>query len=269
MSSSDRKELNRIADHLSPGRLKLILDMARAVEGDIPQSLDSSSDICTPKFSEYFSNLIRLHHATAPASQRFKEKTFEHGFAASLRATGRRARVTDRTNHPGEDVVADGERFSLKSETGGKVKRNFIKITKFMEASWIRSLSTRADCARVAGCKVLEHLARYDRVFVLKVLPLDLDSLTYQLWEIPHALLSQVGDLSAKDYAEPLESGRSSANVPDGLGGVAFKVVLDAGEENKVVMERVRADLCRMHASWDIRTLVSEDDAEDADRRLF
>lgn len=105
--------------------------------GDIPEQIEEASDICERRFADYFSNRLRLHHATASQADKFTKKPFEFAFVDASRAAGRSGRIIPGSTHPGPDVEVDGELFSLKTEGAANVSPRVILISKFMEAKWI------------------------------------------------------------------------------------------------------------------------------------
>ncbi|MBA2691619.1 MAG: hypothetical protein H0U65_03875 [Rubrobacter sp.] len=165
---ADFEELEKIVRGLKQGQADLLVDMARAMTGDIPEEIGGESDICNRRFADYFSNRLRLHHATASQADKFTKKPFEFAFVDASRAAGRSGRIIPSSTHPGPDVEVGGELFSLKTEGAAKVSPKTILISKFMEAKWIDRCETIEDFARETSLRLVEHLNRYDRILTLR-----------------------------------------------------------------------------------------------------
>ena len=168
--------------------------------------VEPGSDIVTAEFARNFRTRLQLHHATH--EEVFKKKTFEFAFKAASIVAGRTAEMNQNVISAGYDVRVDGVRYSLKTESGKRLSKTHIKISKLMEARWIRECRTGEDyLANMA--KVVRHFSHYDRVVVLRSchIRVPFRGVRYDLWEIPHALLSLVATIEAKDFSPRLRSG--------------------------------------------------------------
>ncbi len=81
-------------------------------------------------------------------------------------AAGRQAVIETSSVNPGHDITVDGVRISLKTEAETKISRRSVKISKFMEARWIRDCKTGEEF-QLGSRRVLAHMKNYERVFVL------------------------------------------------------------------------------------------------------
>ncbi len=255
---TDFGELEEIVRGLKQGQVDLLTDMARAMTGEIPEQLGETSDICDRRFADYFSNRLRLHHATASQADKFTKKPFEFAFVDASRAAGRNGRIIPSSTHPGPDVEVEGELFSLKTEGAANVSPRTILISKFMEAKWIDRCETTEDFAREAPPRLVQHLNRYDRILTLRSTNASNFKVKYELIEIPRDLMLRVDTLRAEDFSETTASNSSGADVLGEDGTKAFRVSLD-GSDAKVTIRGLRVDLCRFHGSWMVQAPIQED----------
>lgn len=252
------QKLWELIRHLTPGQVELLSDMAIAFQHEVSQERDHDSDIVTDDFADYFRNRLILHHATS--EEKFKKKTFEHAFRASVAHAGRRAEITSQATHAGADVIIEGgERWSLKTEAAQRLSRTKITVSKFSEARWIRDCSTVHDFCRETTTRVGHHLSQYDRIATLRAFDRPGSMVRYDFVEIPVSLLRRMATLRPEHFTARTGAGGSSANVLDGSGRVAFTVVLD-GSVEKVTIRGLRSDLCRVHASWEVPVVKLDED---------
>lgn len=224
------------------------------------EDIAKDTDIVTTPFAKNFRTRLQLHHATH--EEVFKKKTFEFAFKAASIVAGRTAELDANVTSAGYDVKVDQTRYSLKTEAGKNTSSTHIKISKLMEARWIRECRTGADYLANMG-KVQAHLTHYDRVLILRAFQVTAPfrGVRYDLWEIPHALLSRVSTIKASDFTERLDSGTSTVVVKADSGSDAFKLRLD-GSVEKITLEKLPVILCKKHASWTVESLVAESDSD-------
>lgn len=217
------------------------------------ESVESCTDIVTEPFAKNFRTRLQLHHATH--EEVFKKKTFEFAFKAASIVAGRTAEMDEDVTSAGYDVKVDDVRFSLKTEAGKTTSGTHIKISKLMEARWIRECRTGQDYLANMG-KVRTHLTHYDRVIILRAFQVTspFNGVRYDLWEIPHQLLCLVSTIQAGDFTPRIDSGTSTVVVKSN-GTDAFKLRLD-GSVEKITLEKLPLALCRKHASWTIESLL-------------
>src|SRR5262249_21781645 len=145
---------------------------------------------------------------------------------------------------------------------GSNISTTRIKISKLMEARWIRECETGGDFRRGAD-RILEHFTHYERVLVLRAVTSTspFPVVSYSLWEIPLALLKRIETLTPEDFTPKRESGTTTAKVLDEVGAVAFSLRLD-GSVEKVTVEHLPLSRCRRHASWAVETLLGKSEEE-------
>ena len=241
-------DLQEALSKLRPSQLGLLVRMAAALGRPVDVWRDPNSDICNQQFAEAAGNFLALHHGTH--DERLNKKGFEFLFKFASEATGRMAILNKNTTDAAEDIRVDGVSFSLKTQADKAIKKSAIYIQKLMEARWIRECKTRADFARQTQAKVADHLSRYGRIMVLRGFPASKGIISYDLVEIPKALLMRVKALRASDFSKRNSYGSSGAEVSDGKG-VAFRILLD-GSVEKVRIFNLRVDRCRIHGAWKI-----------------
>lgn len=159
----------------------------------------------------------------------------------------------ERTN-AGHDLTIDGVRLSLKTEAAGAINPKRLRISKLMEAAWSKDFGSTADAVASVG-RIVAHLGSYERILVLRAFCTD-EAITYELVEIPHAVLMRIGSLTADDFSPLTANGSTKALVTEPNCGdnprqadVQYRLVFD-GSANKVSIKSLRKDLCRIHALW-------------------
>ncbi len=241
-------QLNEMAPQLSPTRLALLNRMAAALQMRFDIVYNPNSDIVTPLFSEYFASRLLIHHAVV--EEKLHKKSFEYLFRDALRHDGRTAHITVSHIHPGADIVVDGTRISLKTEASKDIRAMKITISKFMEARWIRDQDA-LGLAQLGAEKLREHLAGYDRIFLLRAFNPIKGQVTFYGVEIPHRLLTLALSVKPSDVTlNPGRSGGGSALCRD-QGLDVFTLRFD-GSVEKVTITNLRVDLCITHAKWSI-----------------
>ena len=187
--------------------------------------------------------MVGVHHSiypTVPPQGIYFEALVERAFKRTktpftvIEAGGR--------NQPRHDLLVENHRISLKTETGAITHQDRITITKLCTTErepW--------DGATLIG-RVLEHLARYDIILMLRAIwnePL----IHYQLLEIP------VGNLRLIEGADFVPVGRRQRSLGADIiqeGNVLFHVHFDASDR-KCSIRNLRVVDCAMLEEWDIR----------------
>lgn len=255
------RQLNEIAPQLTATRLMLLNRMAFALQAQFDSSSNPDSDFATPLFSEYFASRLLIQHAVV--EEKLNKKSFEYIFRDALRYAGKTAEITFSNVHPGADLLVDEARISLKTEASKNIRQEKITISKFMEARWIRDQDA-FGLAQLASDKLREHLASYDRIFMLRAFNLNRNQVRYELVEIPHALLSLASRIQADDIKPSLgRSGGGRITIWQN-GREAFTLRLD-GSVEKVTITNLLVDLCTIHGTWCIPLtcrLLSDADAK-------
>jgi hypothetical protein len=217
------------------------------------EDIGPDSNIVDPAFARNFRTRLQIHHATH--EEVLKKKSFEFAFKAASVAAGRVAEMEPDATRPGYDVVVEGVRFSLKTEAGSRMSERSVKISKLMEARWIRECRTGVDFRE--GCKrILEHFKHYDRILLLRAFTVTTPfaGVRYDLLEIPLYYLELIRNLQAEDFSPRTEKNGSSSAVVRTDGVKRFKLRLD-GSVEKVTVETLPVSVCRFHASWLVETL--------------
>ena len=144
-------------------------------------------------------------------------------------------------NQPRHDLLVEDKRISLKTETGEITRPDRIAITKLCTTErepW--------DAPTLVG-RVLEHLARYDIILMLRAV-WDSPLIHYQLLEIP------VENLRLIENAEfaPVGKGRSLGADVIQDGRVLFHVHFD-GSDRKCSLRNIPVADCAMLEQWDVK----------------
>uniref|UniRef100_UPI0016B86AF9 hypothetical protein n=1 Tax=Brasilonema sp. UFV-L1 TaxID=2234130 RepID=UPI0016B86AF9 len=108
------EKLALVVRKLNIVQVGLLVEMAQAMTVEIEEFIHEGSDILAPEFVTNFSNRLVIHHATHV--EKFSKKAFEYAFAAASTSAVRNASITLNSTNPGEDVMVDGVKFSLKTE---------------------------------------------------------------------------------------------------------------------------------------------------------
>lgn len=243
-----QEELANIISQLSPERVRLLIEMGHALTRSVMAEVAPDSDIVVSAFERDFSGRILLFHAMHDAA--LTKKTFEYFFCGSSRAAGRHASQTENSVYPGEDVVVDGRKFSLKTEGGRSISRTAIHISKLMEARWIRDCQNAEDFCTLSKERICSHLGHYERIISLRSF-LTNSKVRYELVEIPKKVLLGISRLRPSDFSARTSNGSSSAKVCGSNGNPLFVLSLD-GSVEKVTVRNLPLHLCRVHANWEV-----------------
>jgi Type II site-specific deoxyribonuclease len=201
------------------------------------------SDFITEGVIERVGDALRIHHAFS--RQPLTKDRFEFAFERALALCQVPAQlVTSRTNR-GHDITINGVPVSLKTEAARNIQRDRIHISKWMElgrGAW--ELPLLRDL-------FLGHMHNYDRVFTMRCLDPGPANYSYELVEIPKALL-----LLAKDCELELrEDSRQSPKpgygyVRDAGGALLYSLYFDGGTERKLQIKGLLKSQCVVHATW-------------------
>lgn len=243
-----QEELARLISQLSPERVSLLIEMGHALTRSVVADISSDSDIVVRAFERDFSGRLLLFHAMHDAA--LTKKTFEYFFCGSSRAAGREAAQTENSVYPGEDVVVDGRKFSLKTEGGKSISRTAIHISKLMEARWIRECHSADDFCTLSKERIGAHLNHYERIISLRSFLTD-TKVRYELVEIPKDVLLGISRLRPSDFSPRTANGSSSATVRGSDGNPSFVLSLD-GSVEKITVRNLPLRLCKVHATWEV-----------------
>ena len=147
-------------------------------------------------------------------------------------------------NQPTHDLLVEGHRLSLKTETGLGTNPSAINITKLC------TTEKEPWSGDVLIARVMEHLNRYDLILMLRAIwgrPV----LHYQLLEIPIDILKLVEKADLQPVGK--RKGRQSLGA-DVLRGkeVAFHVHFD-GSDGKCQVRNLPLERCDLLEAWDTR----------------
>jgi len=260
---SARTRLLDLVGSLEEPACAVLLSLGNALSSEVKETIDEQSDIVSDDFASHFRTRLQLHHAVT--SEPLKKKTFEYAFQEASRATGRAAYMTESGTHPGHDLTVDGTRYSLKTEASSGIRNDCITISKFQEARWIRECITGDDFKRGIGA-IMRHLANYDRIVTLRAFRIGglVGMIRYDLVEIPHSLLSLIGDVAATDFAPRSKRSGGTSAIVKRNGKAAFRLRLD-GSVEKVTLSGIKIDHCVTHATWTVPILVKNGDNDEED----
>ncbi|WP_145985904.1 hypothetical protein [Aquitalea magnusonii] len=245
---SPQEELANLISQLSPERVSLLIEMGHALTRSVVSQVASDSDIVVDAFERDFSGRLLLFHAMHDAA--LTKKTFEYFFCGSSRAAGRHASQTENSVYPGEDVVVDGHKFSLKTEGGLSISSTAIHISKLMEARWIRECHSAEDFCTFSKERIGIHLSHYERIISLRSFHRR-STVLYELVEIPKDVLLEIFHLNPSDFSARTANGSSSAEVRGSDGRRLFVLSLD-GSVEKITVRSLQLRHCKVHATWEV-----------------
>ena len=187
-------------------------------------------------------NLITQHYTIylrIPPQGIYFEAVAERAFHLSGLPSAHIAQTV--RNTPGHDIIVGEERISLKTETGRGTKLGRIAITK---------LCTTEREPWEAGVlieRTIEHLARYDRMIMLRAVWAD-SVVNYQLVDIPLGLLRLIERVELSHVGR--RRGRRSLGGDISIGEeVAFHVHYD-GADGKCQIRNLSLDRCNVLLAW-------------------
>lgn len=192
-------------------------------------------------------NLVRQHHTIYPwlPPQGIYFEALAHRAFSLCGIPGVQIAQTS-PNQPEHDLIVGGARISLKTETGKGTKPERISITKLC--------TTERDPweSGILVARVMAHLARYDRLLMLRALWSSSTHIAYQLLEVPVATLRQLA-MAELDEVGTRKGRRSIGGDVIGTdGGVLFHVHFD-GADGKCQIRNRRVSSCKMLRTWDQR----------------
>lgn len=238
--SSDRGSIDRL------NRRMFEISLAQ----DRCYDFDPKSDLVDRRFCEYFaSKLIEAHVINR---YRVEGRQFETLMAGAVSRSGLEAELADSLTNAGHDLVIGGARFQLKTEGSKKIHADFIHISKLMESAGTKKVRRREDAVAFLS-RVRVHLDQYERILVLRIFDQEDNGrrgVRYDLVEIPKTLFNGLEALQPTDFTLPRPSGHTSAPVAVPGDPVPAMTIVFDGSDNKIQLRRVRADLCRTHASF-------------------
>jgi hypothetical protein len=206
---------------------------------------DTESKTFPPDFLHALKTLVNMHHViyrNVPPQGIYFEALVLEAFT-QIKKPFTPIEPTAR-NLPAHDLLVEGTRIPIKTETGAGTKDSLITITKLCTTEkepWTPEVLIR---------RVMDHLRRYDVILMLRAVwehPL----IHYQVLEIPVGLLALI------ETANPRGSGKRKGRQSLGAdvlrnGEKVFRVHFD-GSDGKCSVRGVQVQDCRMLSSWDYR----------------
>jgi hypothetical protein len=187
--------------------------------------------------------LVYQHHTVYPALPP-QGIYFESLVERAFRITGKPFAVIEpgTPNSPSHDLMSEGQRISIKTETGASTKKDRISITKLC--------TTEKDQWEAEALRnhVLHHLRRYEHMLMLRAV-WEGTVIHYQAVDIPIALLQRIKKVHLAVTGN--RKGRKSI-AGDAIlhKKIAFHVHFD-GSDGKCQIRNLRVDLCTMIDQWD------------------
>jgi hypothetical protein len=188
---------------------------------------------------------VKIHHQLyplVPPQGIYFEALVERSFKA-IKKPYAMIQASNR-NLAGHDLLVEGKRISLKTETGASTKTNRITITKLC------TTEKEPWDAPTLVARVLDHLSRYELILMLRSIwerPL----LHYQLIEIPIDTLRLIETASVE--IRGTRKGRQSLGAKVAVNDQAlFSVFFDASD-GKCAIRGLRVSDCVMLREWDVK----------------
>ena len=206
------------------------------------------SDIVNPLFNTRFIASFIIHHTIN--QHRLDKKAFEYSFRDALRATARKAELDPSDTNPGADIAVDDVPMSLKTEGSKGIRLDRIVISKLMESAWMKPYKSLGEFHASIAKQILPHFKKYDRMFMLRVFPIE-NGQHYVLVEIPMEVLRSVKDVKKKDLS-PLTKAKGTSAVVRWKGKTAWTLRFD-GSDDKITLTDLPTSLCRVHGEWKVK----------------
>ena len=201
------------------------------------------SDIVTQTVLDNFGDRLMSHHAGS--RQALSKDRFEFALEAVLNDSGIPARLVKSRTNRGHDLTIAGIPVSLKTEAAANIKDDSIHVSKWMElgkGEWKLPLLRQM---------FLEHMQSYERIFTLRCLDADPAHVSYELVEIPKALMLEASNCQLEVREDSRQNPKPGYGyVRDAAGELKYALYFDGGTERKLQIKNLRKDLCKVHATW-------------------
>jgi len=201
-----------------------------------------ADSIFEPNFLYFLNASVDLHHHLYPAVppqgiyfESLVERTFrEINKPMTIVKVGG-------TTQPRYDILFEGHRISLKTETGKGTKTGSITITKLC------TTEKEPWSAESLKERVIAHLNRYDTILMLRAI-WQPHQIRYQLVEIPVHLLKLLAS------GDPLPVGKRKGRQSLGMDVLRgnerlFRVHFDASD-GKCSIRNLRIENCKVLREW-------------------
>jgi len=201
------------------------------------------SDIVTQTVLDNFGDRLMSHHAGS--RQALSKDRFEFALEAVLNDSGIPARLVKSRTNRGHDLTIAGTPVSLKTEAAANIRDDSIHVSKWMElgkGEWELPLLRQM---------FLEHMRSYERIFTLRCLDADPAHVSYELVEIPKALMLEASNCQLEVREDSRQNPKPGYGyVRDAAGQLKYALYFDGGTERKLQIKSLRKDLCKVHATW-------------------
>jgi hypothetical protein len=188
---------------------------------------------------------VKIHHQlypTVPPQGIYFEALVERSFKA-IKKPYTKIQASN-LNLSGHDLMVEGKRISLKTETGVGTKATRITLTKLC------TTEKEPWDAPTLIARVLDHLSRYEFILMLRSI-WDRPLIHYQLLEIPidNLRLIEKADVQVAGRRKGRRSLGAKVAVDD---EVLFSVFFDASD-GKCAIRGLRVSDCVMLREWDVK----------------
>lgn len=188
--------------------------------------------------------LVNIHHSIypqIPPQGNYFEALVEQAFRSIKKPFTQLGRTGG--NLAGPDLIVEGRRISIKTETGLGTDPKLISITKLC--------TTERDPWEPASLieRVLSHLSRYDMILMLRAI-WDRPLIHYQLLEIATATLSLLSGADIQPVGRRAGRGSLGADVFHGEDKI-FHIHFDASD-GKCQIRGLDIQNCVMLLEWDV-----------------
>jgi hypothetical protein len=208
------------------------------------QPLPDPSGVFQPDFLIAIRALVNVHHSIYPQLPP-QGNYFEALVEEAFRWIKKPFTPVGRTggNLAGPDLIVEGRKVSLKTESGLGTNPKFINITKLC--------TTERDPWEAASLieRVLSHLSRYDMILMLRAIwkrPL----IHYQLLEIATDTLKLISSAEVQPVGRRAGRGSLGADVFRGKDKL-FHIHFDASD-GKCQISRLDIQNCVTLLEWDV-----------------
>lgn len=203
------------------------------------------------EFCSAFGDILRMHHTTSKGP--FTKDKFEFAMEKIFRLLGFQANLAV-VDNPGEDIIIDGIKCSLKTEAEKSLKRDTIHISKFMElgkGKW----EIESDLIALRK-QFFDHLTHYEKIFTLRCLQRGPQFWEYELVEIPKALFEESAGYPIHMVKNSKQRDHKPAYcyVPEKGPDMKYALYFDGGGERKLQIKYLKKSLCTVHATWRFST---------------
>src|ERR1035437_4665639 len=147
------ERMGTVSGGLGATQVEMLVEMAEAMVGPVEATANPDSDFADKRFVGAFGDILQMHHALSNES--FTKDKLEFALERILQRLGKEAKLAPPGN-PGHDLVAGGERWSVKTQADAQINRDSVMISKFMElgsGDWTDLGSLRDS--------MLEHMTHY------------------------------------------------------------------------------------------------------------